>query len=215
MTMPIQVVLSGLRARTHGLTGHGLPELEAVVRDAALLGEAQALLANLGEAILREEIHLHPGDTVQCGYWLVKFDAKAPGVLTASEPNAENTEFVPGVGLALSYRRDQKRVCREQGADFVPPGPLSLVACSDGVLEGRVPVGGARYRYSDEMSGWFLSTDLYDGTNSTVRLHHAYHVTARRPELAQYIALPPGYRFDHREEPRVWFDATLEAEEPW
>lgn len=215
MTMALQVVLSGLVARTHGLTSHGLPELEVSVKDASLLPDAQRFLSNMGEALQQGTIHLHPGETVQCGYWIVKFDAKSPGLLSATEPNAENTEFVPGADLALSYRRDQKRVCREQGASFEPPNPLSLIACSDGLREGRSPIGGTRYRHSGKMSGWFLSTDLYDGTNNTVKLHHAYHVTAARPELVNYLALPPGYRFDHGESPKIWFDATLEAEESW
>lgn len=215
MTMVLQVVLSGLVARTHGLTNHGLPELEVSVKDASLLPDAQRFLSNMGEALQQGTIHLHPGETVQCGYWLVKFDAKSPGLLSASEPNAENTEFVPGADLALSYRRDQKRVCREHGASLDPPTPLCLIACSDGVLEGRSPIGGTRYRYTGKMSGWFLSTDLYDGTNNTVKLHHAYHVTAARPELAKYLALPPGYRFDHGATAHVRFDPELAAEEPW
>lgn len=215
MTVPLQVVLSGLAAKTHGLAPHGLPELEVAVADASLLPEAQRFLRNMGQALQQGKIHLVEGETVQCGYWLVKFDAKSPGLLTASEPNAENTEFVPGATLALAYRRDQQRVCKAQGAAFDPPLPLSGIACSDGVLEGRLPVGGARYRYSGKMSGWFLSTNLDDGTSKTAKVHHAYHVTAARPDLVKYLALPPGYRFDLGAGGRIWFDPALEAEEPW
>src|SRR5690606_11887385 len=96
-----------------------------------------------------------------------------------------------------------------------PPLPLSGIACSDGVLESRLPVDGARYRYSGKMSGWFLSTNLYDGTAKTAKVHHAYHVTAARPDLAKYLALPPGYRFDLGAGGRIWFDPELESEEPW
>lgn len=213
--MAFQVVLSGLAAKTHGLNAHGLPELEVIVTDASLLPEARLFLLNMGEALQDGSIHIHPGDTVQCGYWIVKFDAKSPGLLTASEPNAENTQFVPGATLALLYRRDQQRICREQSAAFDPPLPLSGIACSDGVLENRLPVDGARYRYSGKMSGWFLSTELDDGTSKTAKVHHAYHVTAARPDLAEYLALPPGYRFDLRAGGRIWFDPALEAEEPW
>lgn len=213
--MALRVVLSGLVARTHGLTSLGLPELEAFVRDPSLLPDAQQFLSNMAEALRDGSIHVHPGDTVQCGYWIVKFDAKSPDLLSASEPNAENTEFVPGATLALLYRRDQQKVCRDQRAAFDPPLPLSGIACSDGVLEGRLAVDGARYRYSGKMSGWFLSTDLYDGTSKTAKVHHAYHVTAARPDLAKYLALPTGYRFEDGITPRVWFDPGLAAEEPW
>ncbi|MEZ5312668.1 MAG: hypothetical protein R2862_02945 [Thermoanaerobaculia bacterium] len=138
---------------------------------------------NMGDALQKGEVHIHPGETVQCGYWILKFDPKTPQLLSASEPNAENTAFVHGADLTLSYWRDQQAVCREQGAAFDPPHPLAGVACSDGVLEGQLPVGGARYRYSGKMSGWFLSTKLYDDTNETVKVHHAHHVTALAPNL--------------------------------
>lgn len=215
MTIALQVVLSDRAARTHGLASMQLPELEVSVADASLLPEAQRFLRNMGQALLDGEIHLHPGETVQCGYWLVKFDANGPGLLVASEPDADNTRFIPGATLALSYWRDQQNVCKAADAAFDPPHPLSLIACSDGVLEGRHAVGGIRYRFSGKMSGWFLSTELYDGATATVKLHHAHHVTAARPELAKYLALAPGYRFEDGLNARVWYDSSIAAEDPW
>lgn len=213
--MAIRVVLDGLSARTHGLASLGLSELEVTVGDSSLLPDARRFLSNMGEALEQGTIRLYAGETVQCGYWIVKFDAKSPNLLSASEPNAENTEFVPGATLALGYRREQQQVCNEQGAAFDPLLPLSGVACSEGVLEGRLPIAGARYRYGEKMSGWFLSTDLYDGTSKTANVHHAYHVTAARPELTKYLALPPGFRFELGADTRIWFDPELATEERW
>ena len=214
MTRGLDVVTSGLVTKTSGLSSHRLPELEVAVSEDSLLPEARRFLLNMGEALQAGRIQLRAGETVQCGYWIVKFDAKSPKLLTASEPNAESTGFVHGASLALTYWRDQHSICEEYGAEFAPPLPRAGIACSDGVLEGVLPVGGSRYRYSGKMSGWFLSTHFYD-TKDTVTVHHAYHVTAARPELARYLALPPGYRFDHGGPSRVWFDPELAAEEPW
>ena len=56
------------------------------------------------------------------------------------------------------------------------------------------------------MSGWVIVTDEYDGDVQSLTQQHTYHVTAVRPDLAPYLALPPGFGFDLRGEPQVWFD---------
>lgn len=214
MSSAFQIVFEGLSARTSGLVGRGLPELEVVVDNPLLLPEAQRFLFNMAAEFEKGGVRLFAGCEVQCGYWMVRFDEMVPGVLTAVEPDVQNAGLVLGASLTLTYWRDQQHTCREYGAEFDPPFLSSGIACSKGVLEEGLPVGGARYRYTGEMSGWFLSTELYD-TDESVAVHHAHHVTAARPELARYLALPPGFRFDHGATSRAWFDVDLAAEAPW
>jgi hypothetical protein len=56
------------------------------------------------------------------------------------------------------------------------------------------------------MSGWLFVTSKYSGEIETLSHHHTYHVTAVRPDLAAFIALPVGYRCDFAGGERVWFD---------
>jgi hypothetical protein len=63
-----------------------------------------------------------------------------------------------------------------------------------------------RYPWPADRSGWFLVTDEYKGDMKTVTHHHTYHVTSARPDLARYLALPPGFGFDSRRKERVWYD---------
>lgn len=51
------------------------------------------------------------------------------------------------------------------------------------------------------------------GNIKSLNNQHTYHVTAARPELAKFMALPPGFRFRVlAEEDDVWFDPKVAAE---
>ena len=72
-------------------------------------------------------------------------------------------------------------------------------------MEGQ-PTEGVRYPSPEHMSGWWLTTDLYDGDVRSLRVEHLYHVTAARPDLLPFLALPFGYRFALGGQQRIWFD---------
>ena len=56
------------------------------------------------------------------------------------------------------------------------------------------------------MSGWLIVTEQYDGDIKSLRNEHTYHVTAARPDLAKFLALPCGFRFDQTSGEKAWFD---------
>jgi len=139
------------------------------------------------------------------GYWLVKFHrAGQEDHLETWEYSADASTFVKGGDLTLAYWRDQHLVCQQHEAAFNPPRPDRLTVISAGVLDG-IPVQGIRYPSPDHMSGWWITTDLYDGDIKSLRNEHTYHVTAARPDLAKYMALPAGFRFNFSVAEEVWF----------
>jgi hypothetical protein len=69
-----------------------------------------------------------------------------------------------------------------------------MVVISDGVFDGD-HVQGVRYPSPEHMSGWWITTDRYDGKVSSLKTIHAYHLTRERPDLAPFLALAVGYRF--------------------
>jgi hypothetical protein len=200
----VNLYVEGLSVRTSGLARASHPELRASVADAALLGEARAFLGYV-LAYLRGGARLRAEETLAYGYWLTKFRPAGEGLLEAYEYSAGATEFVPGVTLALGYWRDQHEVCDRYAAEFTPPRPDQLVVISDGVLEGDA-VQGVRYRSPEHMSGWWITTDRYNGDVASLRREHLYHLTAARADLARYVALPFGFRFDLAHHEDVWFD---------
>jgi len=193
---------------TRGLIARGLSEMRVRVGTAALLPEAKSFLKFVAEYMDSSGQRIKPGQTLNYGYWLVKFQAAADAVLEVWEYNPEATEFIIGASLTLSYWRDQHETCARFRGDFSPPRPDRLTAVSLGVMEG-LPVQAVRYRWREHMSGWLLVTEEWDKKIESLTNHHTYHVTAGRPDLARYLALPIGFRFDLTNGERAWIDEEV------
>jgi len=201
-----------LETRTEGLASGGQPELAVTVKQAALIPESEAFLRYVVDYVERTKAVLRSGETLLYGYWVVRFMQQGDA-LEVWEYDKECKELVPGANLALTYWRDQRDTCLKLGAPFVPPRADRLAAISAGVFEGD-EVEGVRYPSPEHMSGWWITTDRYDGNVDSIKNEHLYHVTAARPELAKYLALPQGFRFHLKGEEAAWFDAEVASEKP-
>ncbi len=199
------------RLVTSGLRAIGEPEIALRLADASLLAEGESLLHCLAGYVRSGERRLRDGDTVAYGYWLLKVRGTPGGNLEILERSPNGRDFDPGATLTLSYWRDQHRTCTQAGVDFKPPRPDTLVAVAPGVMDGD-PVEGVRYPSPAHMSGWWFFTDRYDGDINKVKTEHLYHVTAARPDLAAFLALPPGFRFSQKAGSKVWLDPVVAAE---
>ena len=45
------------------------------------------------------------------------------------------------------------------------------------------------------MTGWYLTSNSYNGDINTLIVEPIYYLLKERPELAKMLALPSGYRF--------------------
>jgi hypothetical protein len=210
---PFALIQKGLAISTQGLRWRGLRELRVQVNAPILLADAEELVSFLGDYLLREQTQLNPGETLNYGYWLIKFQAADDQFLDVWEYNPDATEFVPGASLTLHYWREQHRICSLYGSAFMPPRPDTLTAVSSGVLEG-LPVQAVRYPWREHMSGWLMVTRLWAGTVQSLVHQHTYHVTAARPDLAPLVALQVGFRFDLTNEERAWLDFEVFEQRP-
>jgi hypothetical protein len=110
----------------------------------------------------------------------------------------------------MDLNENQKACCNHYNADFIPPNQDQMVAISEGVLSGALEIEGVRYPSPEHMSGWWLTTDLYNGDVNSLKTVHFSHVAEARPEIAQYMALPFGYRFVlGGKSEHVWFDGEV------
>jgi hypothetical protein len=108
---------------------------------------------------------------------------------------------------------EQKKCCEHFNTEFSPVEDTQLVAISKGIYEGVVPVEGVRYPSPKHMTGWWLTTDEYDGNIDSIKTVHFSHIVEKRPELAIYMGLPNGHRFLlGGEEENVWFDEEVANE---
>nr|WP_223879108.1 hypothetical protein [Chitinimonas arctica] len=206
MSIVISVLNEGLTCQTAGLLDQTGYEISATVDNPLLLSECKELVQFLGDYVAAGNA-IQSGEIVKYGYWLVKVNLDDRRRLVFWEYNPEATDFVLGVSSTVSHWRDQHQICQKVDAVFSPPRLDQLVVISDGVYEGD-EVEGVRYPSPDHMSGWWLTTDRFNGDTSTLKTVHAHHVSARRPDLAKFLALPFGYRF-FSPQSDVWFDRKV------
>jgi hypothetical protein len=200
---------SSLCLRTDGLLSGGRDEV-AVCADIELREEAEKFLFFVAD-YLAQGNQLRPDETMAYGFWLTKFRRRDENTLETWEYNPQATDFQAGATQTLRYWKDQHRICLLHRAAFSPPRPDRLTVISEGVREG-LPVQGIRYPSPEHMSGWWITTDLYNGDTKSLMHEHTYHLTAARPDLAKYLALPEGYRFDLSAGEDVWRDDKVIAE---
>jgi hypothetical protein len=203
----VSVERDGPQVVTRGLERFEQQELAVPVLDEELADDAADFLRMLVWYLENSKRTIKPDETVEHGFWMVKFRS-AGELLEAWEPGDDGVEFVRGADRALRFWRDQARVCEEHDALFCPPRGDQLVAVSNGVWEGR-DVEGTRYPSPEHMSGWWVTTDLYDGDVESLRTEHAYHMVERRPDLVEYLALPPGFWFRTGAQAEIGFDPAL------
>ena len=186
-------------------TGLGSNDIELQINDRSDVDDGVALVQTIVDYVESSKRMLKNGETFAYGFWLIRFDRGAER-FSISEYSSDASSFVRGADLAIRLWRDQHAVCRAFSAPFDPPRADQLVATSKGVHEGDV-VQGVRYEAPEHMSGWYLTTGRYDGNVDSLMVEHLYHVLDRRPDLARYVALPPGYRFDTTSgDDDVWLD---------
>lgn len=193
----------GFTYESDGLVERFGYELSATVENSSLKDECKEFVKFFTDYIDSGNV-VRSNETLMYGYWLTKVVLDDRKRMIFSEYNAAATEFVFGVNLTLNYWNEQHKICRGVSADFSPPRPDQMIVISDGVYEDD-DVEGVRYHSPSHMSGWWLTTDRYDGNVNSLKTVHAHHVTEKRPDLAKFIALPNGYRF-FSPSGEVWFD---------
>lgn len=200
------------RLYTTGLQKEGYADLSLDLKDASLKSQAKHLLSMTARYMREQSVVIKPDETMSYGCWLVQFRSGAMG-LDIWECDDEWTDFTPGAERALRLWHDQAEVCKAMRSSFLPPLASTKTAISAGVLEGE-PLEGIRYPAPPHMSGWYLSTDQYDGNIRSMKVIHLYHAIASRPEIAKYLALAPGHYFKLYGLDEVGFLEDVALEDP-
>ena len=197
---------NGLKMTTVGLASEDGREIYAEIDDISLADECRSFLRYAGEYI--ESRHaIEPGEKLGYGYWITKLVEDDKRGLCFWEYGPDTVEYVPGISNTLRFWRDQHQECKNASSPFSPPNAGQMVVISEGVFEGD-DVQGIRYPSPKPMSGWWITTDRYDGNLSSLKTIHAYHLTAKRPDLARFLALAVGYRF-YSDNGEVRFDSKV------
>jgi|GEM_PF-4710554 len=202
------VRIAGGGVETVGLDNLGQQELRLVCPPSLIdagLQYAQTLVAYVHESDHR----IVSGETVACGSWMLRFVEASDGVLEAEEADLPSGEYVPGASNALLYWMQQHEVCAAAGTAFDPFGLNEQIAASMDLMtdDSEAIIEGVRYSARPGRVALYLQGPAFDGDFDRMRVHHAYHVMEKHPQIMPYLGLPAGYCFFTNG--KVWFEADL------
>ncbi|WP_306352561.1 hypothetical protein [Flavobacterium sp. '19STA2R22 D10 B1'] len=161
--------------------------------------------------IIQENAIIIPNQTISFNSWVLKFVYSKDNFLEIHELDPTNlVGCIEGAEFSLEIQKNQIKVCEKYSSKFVFPIINQKIVISDGVLEGN-PVEAIRYESPKHMSGWWITTDLYNDDINSLKQIELPELNSKRPDLIQYLALDNGYRFFiDRDIEDVWLDETIE-----
>lgn len=181
-----------------------------IYRQVAVISEYIKLLRYLVDFIKSNSVVVKDGETIAYFSWLLKF-TKNRDSYEIWEAKQDGSGFQKGCEMAIQTFVEQCNVCRKYNASPVFPSFGQKIVLSKGVYDGE-KVEAVRYPSPSHMSGWWLTTDLFDGNISSLQTDHFYHLAFNRPDILKYLALPFGYRFCQSETTEIWFDISVSNE---
>lgn len=163
------------------------------------------LLSFLIDYFIDSKATIKDGQTIAYYSWLLKFVIGENFVLSIYEVNSNGDGFTEGANYAIEVVNEQTLECVK--IDRIPVFPTfsQMIVVSKGVFSGE-EINAVRYPSPGHMTGWWLTTDLYDGNINSLETIHYYHFAFQRPDIIKYLALPPGFRFFSGNQSEVWFD---------
>lgn len=113
------------------------------------------------------------------------------------------------LSLTFNFLEEQFNLCLSEGITPNIPKIGQKVAISKEIYDGS-EVNGVRYDAPQHMSGWYLTSNSFDGDVNTLIVDYLYHILKERPDIAKFLALPSGYRFyKDGEGHNIWFDPEV------
>lgn len=187
------------------LVGHELKLLKKNKLEQEYLRVLQYLI----NYILDEKPVIKNSQTISYYSWLIKVIKESSGYFAIFEANNDGSGFDEGADTGISIINEQEYECKKYNETPYFPTFNQKIAISKGVYEG-LPVDAVRYPSPGHMTGWWITTDLYNNDINSLMVVHYYHVAFKRPDILRYLALPFGYRLQMSDsEKLIWFDEKV------
>jgi hypothetical protein len=202
------VRIAGRGVETVGLGDLGQQELFLPCPPSLIdagLQYAQTLVAYVHKSDRR----IASGEKVACGSWMLRFVETPDGMLQAEELDPSSSEYIPGASNALLYWMQQHEICAAAGASFDPFRLSEMIAASMDLAEhdAEAVIEGFRYPAGPGRVALYLLSPAFDGDYGRMKVHHAYHMMEKHPQIIPYLGLPAGYCFYTNG--KVWFEGDL------
>ncbi|MBO9674159.1 MAG: hypothetical protein J7577_11985 [Sphingobacteriaceae bacterium] len=85
------------------------------------------------------------------------------------------------------------------------------IVISKDIFDAQV-IDAVRYLPPSHMTGWWLTSESFNGDVLTLETIHYYHLAFKRPDILKYLALPFGFRFHLSTQTNIWFDQEVAKE---
>ncbi|ARU60928.1 hypothetical protein CBW65_07410 [Tumebacillus avium] len=167
------------------------------------------VLKYLVDYILDYNPTIKPDQTIAYYSWILKLNSDDAPFYNLWEADSNGDGYIQGVDYSIQVIREQGEECKKHNVTPSFPTFAQNIVISKGVYEG-LAVDAVRYPSPSHMSGWWITTDLYDDNIDSLMNVHYYHLAFKRPDLLKYLALPYGFRFYISErEKDVWFSQDV------
>ena len=165
------------------------------------------VLEYLVNYVVNDKALIQSEQTIAYHSWLLKFITNS-NYINIYEVRNDGQGFIEGADYAINTVKKQLETCKDQSTSTLFPTFSQMIVVSKGVIEGR-ELNAVRYPSAGHMTGWWLTTDLYNGNINSLETLHYYHVAFNRPDIIKWLALPFGFRFISGSKDKIWFDSEV------
>jgi hypothetical protein len=159
--------------------------------------------------ITEENAVITPNQTISFNSWILAFVRNDENFLDIYERHPTTHELVSGCENSIEIMNSQIEICETYSSKLTFTKVNQNIVISDGVLDGRL-VEAVKYEAPEHMSGWYITTDLYNDDINTLQQIQLPDLMLKRPELVKFLALDNGFRFVvDKENIEVWFDEEV------
>lgn len=170
----------------------------SISKKGLLKNDARIAVDYILNHFVSEQTKIKDLETFGFGSWLIQFVYEGVYIELHELKDVQNgiNYYEFDLSQTIKYYNEQVTLCKEH--NVIPVFPLigQKVPMSKDIYVGS-EVNGVRYNDEGHMTGWYLTSNSYNGDISTLSVDHLYHLIKTRPEIVKFLALPPGYRFFH------------------
>ena len=194
---------------TQGFSGHFGAGIEFSVNKGNYSEkDIRMVIDHIMDYFTQTQTSISDGATFGCGSWLLKFVLNGSYIELheLKEVMNGNNLYAFDLSQTIQFLKGQLLLCSQYKETPNIPKLGQKIAVSKEIYQGS-EINGVRYPSPDHMTGWYLTSNSYNGDINTLQVDHLYHLIKARPEITKFLALPNGYRFfmDSLGED-VWYD---------
>jgi hypothetical protein len=198
----IEITNKDSYVKTFGLKAAIGNEIKVIIKRRSI-EEYIRVMKYLIDYVLTTNPLIVPEQTIGYYSWILKFVAGDQGNLILYEADALGEGYIEGVDYSVKVLNEQESECAKFNVSCMFPFFSQNIAISKGVYEGLAIE-------AVHMSGWWLTTDLFDDDTNSLMNVHFFHVAFKRPEILRFLALPFGYRFLFSKNiENIWYDEKV------